>query len=156
MPPNYQLAPKHTNAAVGDVLVSRQAATTFFDFGEWSSEVASRKNPDGTISFITIVPGFNGLEFVIGENTLTLRDAQHEYVYGSKRGFVRCEVMGALTPVAQEAANSTTSRTVGKLSWCANRAADLTLRRRTSLKMEVISQQLTTLRVVVFGGLQIF
>ena len=45
------------------------------------SEMASRKNPDGTISFITIVPGFIGLEFVVGENTLTLRDAQHEYVY---------------------------------------------------------------------------
>ena len=30
---------------------------------------------------MTIVPGFTGLEFVVGENTLTLRDAQHEYVY---------------------------------------------------------------------------
>jgi len=36
---------------------------------------------DGTISFITIVPGFNGLEFVGGDKTRTLRDAQHEYVY---------------------------------------------------------------------------
>ena len=53
---------------------------TVFDFGEWSSEVASRKNPDGTISFVTIVPGFSGLEFVAGDRTLTLRDAQHEYV----------------------------------------------------------------------------
>ena len=81
-----KLAPRYTNAAVGDVLVSRQAAATFFDFGEWSSEVASRKNPDGTISFITIVPGFNGLEFVVGEKTLTLRDAQHEYVYTAATG----------------------------------------------------------------------
>ncbi len=29
--------------------------------------MASRKNPDGTISFITIVPGFIGLEFVVGD-----------------------------------------------------------------------------------------
>ena len=40
-----------------------------------------RKNPDATTSCITIIPGFNGLEFVVGENTLTLRDTQHEYVY---------------------------------------------------------------------------
>jgi len=53
--------------AVGEIVVSKKGAATIFDFGEWSSEVASRKNPDGTISFITIVPG----------------DAQHEYVYAA-------------------------------------------------------------------------
>jgi hypothetical protein len=42
--------------------------------------VATRKNPDGTVSFVTTVPGFSGLEFVSGDRTLTLRDAQHEYV----------------------------------------------------------------------------
>jgi CubicO group peptidase (beta-lactamase class C family) len=76
-----KLAPKYVNEAVGDIVVSRKGTATVFDFGEFTSEVASRKNPDGTISFITIVPGFNGLEFVVGDNTLTLRDAQHEYVY---------------------------------------------------------------------------
>ena len=76
-----KLAGTHAHPAVGEIVVSRKGAATVFDFGEWSSEVASRKNPDGTISFITIVPGFSGLEFVYGEKTLTLRDAQHEYVY---------------------------------------------------------------------------
>ena len=55
-----------------------------FDFGEWKSEVASRKNPDGTLSFITIAPGVNGFEFTMGsgpKKTLTIRDAQHEYVF---------------------------------------------------------------------------
>jgi hypothetical protein len=33
------------------------------------------------MSFTTVVPGFMGLEFVAGDGTLTLRDAQHEYVY---------------------------------------------------------------------------
>ena len=60
----------------------------FFDFGEFSSEVGSRKNPDGTTSFITIVPVMNGLEFVVGRSgdkrALTLRDAQHEYVLEEK------------------------------------------------------------------------
>jgi hypothetical protein len=78
-----KLAARYANPAVGEIVVSRKGTATIFDFGEWSSEVASRKNPDGTISFITIVPGFIGLEFVVGENTLTLRDAQHEYVYAA-------------------------------------------------------------------------
>jgi hypothetical protein len=55
-----------------------------FDFGEWRSEVASRKNPDGTVSFLTTVPGAIGFEFVVGTGagrTLVVRDAQHEYVF---------------------------------------------------------------------------
>ena len=81
-PRRRKLAARYANPALGEIVVSRKGAATIFDFGEWSSEVASRKNPDGTISFITIVPGFNGLEFVVGRaSTLTLRDAQHEYVF---------------------------------------------------------------------------
>jgi CubicO group peptidase (beta-lactamase class C family) len=76
-----KLAATYAHPAVGRIVVSKKSAATIFDFGEWSSEVASRKNPDGTTSFITIVPGFSGLEFVAGDKTLTLRDAQHEYVY---------------------------------------------------------------------------
>jgi hypothetical protein len=59
---------------------------TLFDFGEWRSEVASRRNPDGTTSFITISPASAGFEFVVGggaKQTLTLRDAQHEYLFES-------------------------------------------------------------------------
>ena len=57
---------------------------TTFDFGEWRSDVASRKNPDGTLSFLTTVPGALGFEFVVGsgeKRTLIVRDAQHEYVF---------------------------------------------------------------------------
>jgi hypothetical protein len=79
-----KLAAGYANPALGTIVVSRKGAATTFDFGEWSSEMASRKNPDGTISFITIVPGFNGLEFVVGDKTLTLRDAQHEYVFKAR------------------------------------------------------------------------
>ena len=32
-----------------------------FDFGEWKSEVASRRNPDGTVSFLTTAPGHHRL-----------------------------------------------------------------------------------------------
>jgi CubicO group peptidase (beta-lactamase class C family) len=76
-----KLGTSYANPALGQIAVSRKGAATTFDLGEWSSEVASRRNPDGTISFITIVPGFTGLEFVVGDKTLTLRDAQHEYVF---------------------------------------------------------------------------
>jgi hypothetical protein len=46
--------------------VVRDGARTIFDFGEHQSEVASKKNPDGTTSFSTIAPGIVGLEFVVG------------------------------------------------------------------------------------------
>ena len=79
-----KLAARYVHPAIGEITVVRKDAATIFDFGEWASEVASRNNPDGTISFITIDPGVNGLEFVVGERTLTTRDAQHEYVLAAK------------------------------------------------------------------------
>jgi hypothetical protein len=80
-----KLAAHYTSGPLGDIAVSRHGVATVFDFGEYASEVASRTNPDGTISLITIVPGMSGLEFVVGEQdgkrTLTTRDGQHEYVF---------------------------------------------------------------------------
>lgn len=82
-----KLAPRYANAALGDIAVSRSGWATIFDFGEWKSEMASRRNPDGTISFITIAPGITGIELVVGggaRRTLVLRDAQHEYVFDER------------------------------------------------------------------------
>ncbi len=82
-----KLAPLYANAALGEIAVSRANGTTLFDFGEWRSEVASKKNPDGTISFVTTAPGISGSEFVVGagpKKTLVTRDAQHEYVFEAK------------------------------------------------------------------------
>ena len=79
-----KLAPHYSNSSLGEIAVSRPNGSTVFDFGEWKSEVASRVNPDGTVSFLTTAPGLQGFEFVIGKGekkTLTLRDAQHEYVF---------------------------------------------------------------------------
>ena len=79
-----KLGKRYANSSLGEIAVSRSGAATSFDFGEWKSEVASRKNPDGTISFITIAPGAGGFEFTVGSasrKTLTIRDAQHEYVF---------------------------------------------------------------------------
>jgi CubicO group peptidase (beta-lactamase class C family) len=81
-----KLAPKYTNAALGELTVKRAGAATLFDLGEWKIEVATRKNTDGTVSFVTIGAGLIGLDFVTGttpagKRTLTVRDAQHEYVF---------------------------------------------------------------------------
>jgi CubicO group peptidase (beta-lactamase class C family) len=79
-----KLAKHYASSSLGEIAVSMSGTSTIFDFGEWKSEVSSRKNPDGTISFITIVPGAIGFEFVVGsgpKRTLTIRDAQHEYVF---------------------------------------------------------------------------
>jgi hypothetical protein len=79
-----KLASKYSNSALGEITVSRDGEATVFDFGEWQSEVATRQNPDGTISFITVTPGMIGFEFVVGDGdqrTLVVRDAQHEYVF---------------------------------------------------------------------------
>ncbi|MFY9549597.1 MAG: serine hydrolase domain-containing protein [Thermoanaerobaculia bacterium] len=79
-----KLAVHYANPALGEIAVSRAGAATVFDFGEWKSEMASRKNPDGTVSFLTTAPGISGFEFVVGtgaKKTLVTRDAQHEYAF---------------------------------------------------------------------------
>jgi CubicO group peptidase (beta-lactamase class C family) len=82
-----KLASHYVNSALGDITVRRPGTATIFDFGEWKSEVASRHNPDGTVSFITVAPGIVGFEFVVGSGpkpTLIVRDAQHEYTFAAE------------------------------------------------------------------------
>jgi CubicO group peptidase (beta-lactamase class C family) len=80
-----KLAKKYSSKELGDIDVKSADGKTVFDFGEWKSVVASRKNDDGSISFVTIDPTLNGFEFVVGEKggkrILTIRDGQHEYVF---------------------------------------------------------------------------
>ena len=79
------LAKHYSSKELGDLDVLTQDGSTTFDLGEWKSTVASRKNDDGTISFITINPGADGFEFVVGERggkrVLIIRDGQHEYIF---------------------------------------------------------------------------
>lgn len=80
-----KLAKHYKNDALGEIAVTQGKGATTFDFTEWKSEVATRKNPDGTTSFVTTRPGVGGFEFVVGpagpKRTLVVRDAQHEYVF---------------------------------------------------------------------------
>jgi CubicO group peptidase (beta-lactamase class C family) len=79
------LAKKYSSKELGDLAVLTHDGITSFDLGEWKSAVASRKNDDGTTSFITIDPGTDGFEFVVGERegkrVLIIRDGQHEYTF---------------------------------------------------------------------------
>ena len=79
------LAQRYTSKELGELTVLNQNGAVTFDFGEWKSTVASRKNDDGTISFITIDPGTDGFDFVVGERSgkrvLVIRDGQHEYTF---------------------------------------------------------------------------
>lgn len=80
-----KLAAHYASPALGTLTVGTQEGATIFDFGKWHSSVASRKNDDGTTSFILIDPAVSGFNFVLGERdgkkALTVRDAQHEYTF---------------------------------------------------------------------------
>ena len=83
-----RLAKRYTSTALGDLAIRRDGSATIIDTGEWKSATASRKNDDGTISFVTIDPSVAGFEFVVadkdGKRQLVTRDAQHEYVFGEE------------------------------------------------------------------------
>jgi hypothetical protein len=78
-----KLAARYVSPALGVLAVRKQDGATIFDFGKWYSAVASRKNDDGTTSFVTIDPTVDGFTFVVserdGKKALVIRDAQHEY-----------------------------------------------------------------------------
>jgi CubicO group peptidase (beta-lactamase class C family) len=80
-----RLASRYTSPELGELAIQRQGSKVVFDLGEWRSSVASRKNDDGTISFITIDPGGSGFEFVEGKRNdkrvLIVREGQHEYLF---------------------------------------------------------------------------
>jgi hypothetical protein len=78
------LARRYRNEALGELVVLRGPAGVTFDFGEWKSAVASRRNADGSLSFVTITPGMTGLEFLVADGGLLFRDAQHEYLFTAR------------------------------------------------------------------------
>jgi CubicO group peptidase (beta-lactamase class C family) len=80
-----KLAAHYASPALGTLRVRREDGATIFEFGKWHSAVASRRNDDGTISFVTIDPSVSGIDFVVGaqdgKRALIVRDAQHEYAF---------------------------------------------------------------------------
>jgi CubicO group peptidase (beta-lactamase class C family) len=81
-----RLAGSYRNAALGEVVVHPGKDEVVFQFGGWKSHMATKLNPDGTTSFISIDPGVRGFEFNAPAakatyTWLTLRDPQHTYEY---------------------------------------------------------------------------
>jgi len=79
------LAPAYISPDLGHITVRQTGDRVIFDFGTWRSEIASRTNEDGTLSFVTIDPGEDGFAFTAGtkagKKILTIQDGQHSYTY---------------------------------------------------------------------------
>ena len=79
------LASAYRNAELGPLTVTRNGDKVSFRFTAWGSEMLTHRNTDATTSFLTVTPGLQGVEFVVGSNngkrTLITRDSQHEYVF---------------------------------------------------------------------------
>lgn len=80
-----KLAPRYVSPALGELRLQVQGGAVIFDLGSWRSAVATRRNDDGTTSFISIDPTLVGFTFVVGERdgkrALIVRSAQHEYAF---------------------------------------------------------------------------
>ena len=88
-----KLAARYVNPDLGDLIVRREGDKTVFDFGGWASEVASRKNNDGTVTFVTITPGADGYEFEVadeaGARDLLIREPPSVYRFSERREHAR-------------------------------------------------------------------
>jgi hypothetical protein len=83
-----RLARGYRNPTLGDIVVHPGQDEVVFQFGGWRSRMATKLNPDGTTSFVSIDPGVRGFEFHAPAASgpyrrLTLRDPQHTYDYES-------------------------------------------------------------------------
>jgi CubicO group peptidase (beta-lactamase class C family) len=80
-----RLADRYVSPALGGLVVRRTGADVLFRFSGWHSLAGTRRNEDGTRSFITLDPGVDGFVFVVGERdgrrALILRSAQHEHAF---------------------------------------------------------------------------
>jgi hypothetical protein len=86
-----KLADRYRSQALGDFTVTRSGEDVIFQFGGWKSRMATKRNPDGTVSFMTADPGIRGFEIAApkSEGTykrLVIRDPQHTYPFDAVGG----------------------------------------------------------------------
>lgn len=83
------LAEHYESPGIGTATVFEQDGRTWIEAGSIKAPLATRENPDGTVSIVSIGPGIINLEAEVGAKdgakTLTVRDSQHEYVYTETR-----------------------------------------------------------------------
>jgi hypothetical protein len=79
------LAPSYYSKDLGALNVTRNASETRFAFRTMNTPVGTKKNEDGTMSFVALDPTLLFFPLVAGtrngKRTLTARDGQHEYVF---------------------------------------------------------------------------
>lgn len=79
------LAARYRNPEVGDLTIRQQDGAPWVHAGSIDAPLATRANADGTVSVATAGPGAINVEMVVGRTpgarTLTMHDAQHDYVY---------------------------------------------------------------------------
>ena len=81
------LAPRYRNAELGTLTLTRRArAHPRITANNWASSIATRKEPDGSVSIVTTDPAFLGQDMLVGKDaagkgTLTVRDGQHVYLF---------------------------------------------------------------------------
>lgn len=83
------LAATYRNPEVGTLNFSDRNGAKWMKAGFVEGPVATRTNPDGSVSIVSAGPGAISMEALVGEangaRTLTIRDSQHEYVYRETR-----------------------------------------------------------------------
>lgn len=79
------LAPRYDNADLGPLTFTITGGKTVMTSKTFTSDLATKRNDDGTVSIFTTNPVISGMELVVGKEgdkrTLTLRDGQHVYVF---------------------------------------------------------------------------
>lgn len=80
-----KLTGSYTNAALGPLSIAQENGKLMMRTTSISSELATRPNKDGSVSIITMSPGFLGFDALIaqrdGKDAIVLNDSQHEYVW---------------------------------------------------------------------------
>jgi CubicO group peptidase (beta-lactamase class C family) len=83
------LAPRYRSREGATITLSEKSGTKWMKAGFIEGPVATRKNPDGSVSLVSIGGGAIGVDALVGNQngtrTLTIRDSQHEYVYTEAR-----------------------------------------------------------------------
>lgn len=79
------LAPRYESPGIGTITIFENEGETWVEAGAIRGPLATRDNPDGTVSIVSVGPGIISLEAEVGTQggvrTLTVRDSQHEYIY---------------------------------------------------------------------------
>ena len=84
------LAMRYRGPERSSLTIRMIAGRKWIQAGSIKGPLATRKNADGTVSVVSIAPGFIGFDGVVAKDaqnrrTLTMRDSQHVYVYTEVR-----------------------------------------------------------------------